>query len=165
MPDFKYISGTIINISNYWTEYYSDLGCNKVFTIIDAKGATINIIVTPNTYFLNHVTVSIGDPITAVYSGNSPISLVYPSTIRALIIYIRTIEENVKIDFFDNQLLSSDKSLKLNISDKTQILLINNQKFTDSLQNRNLIVIYKSVTESIPPETAPSQVIVLCLSQ
>ncbi|MEW9184550.1 hypothetical protein AB2553_30585, partial [Bacillus mycoides] len=73
-----------------------------------------------------------------------------------------TPHQNVKVDYFNEQLESSDGKLKLNISPSTQILLTNGQFFTGNLVNRNLIAIYSFTTMSIPAQTTPYKIIVLC---
>jgi hypothetical protein len=70
--------------------------------------------------------------------------------------------QNVKVDYFNNQLESSDGQLKLNISPYTRIVLTNGQAFSRIHANRDLIVIYGAVTQSIPAQTTPYRIIVLC---
>jgi len=78
----------------------------------------------------------------------------------------------VKADKFDFDLLSSDKQLKLNISEKTEILWENNTEINwvakpsiedlkSALSNRNLIVYYDVTTKSIPAQTSPKKIVVL----
>jgi hypothetical protein len=68
----------------------------------------------------------------------------------------------VKVDFFNYQLVSSDGSLRLNISPDTRILLENGQLFNRNPANRYLVVVYSATTRSIPAQTTPSQIIVMC---
>jgi hypothetical protein len=70
--------------------------------------------------------------------------------------------QNVKVDYFNSQLKSSDSRLKLNISPYTPIVLTNGQAFSKNPANRNLIVIYGPSTKSIPAQTTPYKIIVLC---
>ncbi|MDY7965746.1 hypothetical protein U0F29_32405, partial [Bacillus thuringiensis] len=60
------------------------------------------------------------------------------------------------------QLVSSDGRLKLNLSPNTQVILTNGQLFTGNLTNRNLIVLYSMATMSIPAQTTPYRIIILC---
>jgi len=53
-----------------------------------------------------------------------------------------TTGQNVKVDFFNRQLISSDGMLKLNLAPGTPILLENGQRFIKSSANSNLIVVY-----------------------
>ena len=70
--------------------------------------------------------------------------------------------QNVKVDYFNNQLVSSDGQLHLNLSPYTQIILTNGQRFSRYPANRDLIVFYGPSTRSIPAQTTPYRIIVLC---
>jgi len=70
--------------------------------------------------------------------------------------------QNVKVDHFNSELVSSDGQLRLNLSPYTQIVLTNGQPFSGTLRNRNLIVIYGTATKSIPAQTTPYRIIVWC---
>ena len=69
---------------------------------------------------------------------------------------------NVKVDYFNEKLLSSDGMLKLNIAPSTQVVLENGQLFTENPANRYLIVVYGATTRSIPAQTSPEQIVVMC---
>jgi hypothetical protein len=88
--------------------------------------------------------------------------MIFPPQYRALIIAKDSNVRSVKVDYFDNDLVSSDGQLKLNITDKTKIVLRNGQAFSKSPANRNLIVIYDVSTKSIPAQTTPSEIIIWC---
>ncbi|HWQ75786.1 MAG TPA: hypothetical protein VN441_10755, partial [Syntrophomonas sp.] len=60
------------------------------------------------------------------------------------------------------QLESSDGQLRLNLSPYTVIVLTNGQLFSRYPGNRDLIVIYGPSTRSIPAQTTPYRIIVLC---
>ena len=74
----------------------------------------------------------------------------------------QTVNYNVKVAYFNNQLVSSDGQLQLNLSPTTQILLINGQRFSRYPANRDLVVYYGPTTRSIPAQTTPYRIIVLC---
>lgn len=67
--------------------------------------------------------------------------------------------QNVKVDYFNEQLVISDGTLKLNITPFTQITLENGQAFT---ANHNLIIVYGPTTRSIPAITTPYRIIIMC---
>jgi hypothetical protein len=91
-----------------------------------------------------------------------PALLIYPPQYQALVMVKDSPYQNVKVDYFNNQLESSDGQLKLNISPYTRIVLTNGQSFSRRPANRDLIVIYGAVTQSIPAQTTPYRIIVLC---
>jgi hypothetical protein len=70
--------------------------------------------------------------------------------------------QNVKVDYFNSQLVSSDGQLQLNISSNTPILVQNDQPFTLNPANRNLLVLYGRATFRIPAQITPYKIIVLC---
>lgn len=125
-------------------------------------GTLVNFVVTPNTYFVDHVMVSRGDMVTGFYDANAPVPLIFPPQFRAIVMARDTLYQNVKVDYFNSQLLSSDNNLKLNIAPRTQIVLENGQAFSNNPANRNLIVVYGATTKSIPAQTTPYKIIVMC---
>lgn len=137
-------------------------GCYKLMSVEDGQGATVNFMISPTTYFVEQEMVSVGDKVTGYYDGNAPAILIYPPQFTALVMVKDSPHYNVKVDFFNSQLVSSDEKLKLNISAFTQIVLPNGQPFSKIATNRNLIVLYGPSTKSIPAQTNPYKIIVWC---
>jgi hypothetical protein len=163
MTNFYSFRGTITMISDFYTGQDGEgEGCYKLISIENGSGALINFVVSPSTYFVDHVMVEIGDRVTGYYDGNAPALLIYPPQYQALVMVKDSPYQNVKVDYFNNQLESSDGQLKLNISPYTRIVLTNGQSFSRRPANRDLIVIYGAVTQSIPAQTTPYRIIVLC---
>ncbi|MGD8189419.1 hypothetical protein ACQCN2_05380 [Brevibacillus ginsengisoli] len=162
MPNFLPFNGTVTMISDFNITVNDKSGCYKLMSVQNEYGNQVNFVVAPNTYFVDHVTVKLGDRVTGFYDGNAAAPFIFPPQFRAIVMAKDTPYQNVKVDYFDNQLISSDGQLKLNISNYTQILLPNNQAFTDNPANRNLIVVYGPTTRSIPAQTTPYKIIVLC---
>ncbi|WP_078381891.1 hypothetical protein [Sutcliffiella halmapala] len=163
MINFAFFSGVVTMISDFVMSPNGEAeGCYKQFSVENGAGSMVNFIVSPTTYFIDHARVSIGDRITGYHDANAPVPLIYPPRYNALIIVKENNSQNVKVDYFNEQLVSRDGQLKLNISLYTQILIANGQPFTGNLANRNLIVIYGPATKSIPAQTMPYKVIVWC---
>lgn len=142
-----------------------NFGCYIILTIeknTDGTKNTVTFIVEPTTYFVDFVTVGVGDSITGFYDASAPVPLIYPPRYRALVISENLPGRSVKADYFNGDLVSRDGMLKLNISPDTKVLLRNNQTFTGNPAGRNLVVVYGFTTRSIPAQTTPEQVIVLC---
>ncbi|MBT2687300.1 hypothetical protein J7I93_03795 [Bacillus sp. ISL-47] len=164
MVNLKYFSGTVTMISDIsFGQNAEEEGCYKLISADNGGGSLVNFIVSPSTYFIDQAMVTIGDRVTGYYDGNAPVPLIYPPQYRALVMVKHNPYQNVKADYFDSQLISSDGQLKLNISPITQPVLTNGQAFTKTIANRNLIVIYGPSTKSIPAQTTPYKIIVLCL--
>lgn len=167
MPKINFLSfsGYITNIEDYPAPPSENSGCQKFITVQNEDGLIVNFIADPQTYFLHHERVSVGDFITGYYDGDRPVILIYPPQYQALIIVKESPFERVAVDYFDENLVSSDGLLQLNVSFETQIHLTNGQAFTQSVAERNLIVRYGPTTKSIPALTSPYEVIVYCRFQ
>lgn len=156
MANFQSFSGIITMITN------NDGGCYKLVSVDNEQGMFVNFVVEPMTYFVDHMMVRIGDRITGFYDANVPVPLIYPPQYRAVVMAADSPNQHVKVDYFNEYLVSSDGQLRLNLSPQTPVLLENGQQFTGNLTNRNLIVSYGASTKSIPALTTPSQIIVMC---
>lgn len=161
MVKFQSFSGIVTNISDFFTTANDQSGCYKLMAVSNAD-STVNFVIEPDTYFLDQAMVMPGDRVTGYYDGNAPVPLIYPPQYRALVMVKENPNQNVKVDFFNRQLVSSDGMLKLNLAPTTRLRLKNNQVFTGNPANRNLIVVYGASTFSIPAQTIPARVIVWC---
>ena len=123
----------------------------------------VNFVVAPTTYFINQTIVTVGDQVTGFYDANAPVPLIYPPQYAALVMNKETSGQFVTVSHFDDQLVSSDHTLQLLVGPGTQVVLQNGQPFNGQLANRDLIVVYGASTRSIPAQTTPSQIIVLCI--
>jgi hypothetical protein len=163
MKKYGSFSGTVTMIQDYLVGSDEELkGCFKLMSLLGGDGSIVNFVISPTTYFLDHVMVSVGDRVTGFYDVNVPVILIYPPQYQALIIVKDNPYQNVKVDYFNSQLVSIDGQLQLNISSNTPIVLQNDQPFTLNPGNRNLLVVFGPVTFSIPAHTTPYKIIVLC---
>jgi len=163
MVQFKSFRGVVTQIDDFPIGQNGEKeGCYKLMTVEDSTQGIVNFVISPSTYFVNQEIVAPGDQVTGYYDGNAPVPLIYPPQYRALVVVKENNNQNVKVDFFNQQLVSSDGQLQLNLSAYTLILLKNGQPFSKSLANRNLIVIYGPTTRSIPAQTTPYKIIVWC---
>ena len=161
--NFLSFSGTVRSISDFFiSQNDQNVGCTKLFSVENERGDVVNFVVSPNTYFVDHIMIMIGDRVTGFYDADAPVPLIFPPQYRAIVMTKNSPYENVKVSFFNNQLLSSDGQLKLNLSPHTQMYLENGQAFTRIPTNRNLVVVYGPTTRSIPAQTTPIKIIVLC---
>lgn len=163
MVNFQSFHGTVTMISDFMTgQNGENEGCYTLMSVANRNGDIVNFVVSPTTYFVENAMVAVGDQVTGYYDGNAPAPLIFPPQYQALVIVKDSPYQNVKVDYFNSQLESSDGQLRLNISPYTQILLTNGQAFTRNPANRNLIVIYAPTTRSIPAQTTPIKIIVWC---
>lgn len=150
------VYGIIQNMENV-----SGQCCQQLVTLRTEEGG-VRLMLAPDTYVIGSVRLRPGMSVAAFYDGNAPVPLIYPPQYRALIIGQRNPLENIAVNFFDSTLTASDGSLKLNPGPSTDVITSNGQRFSCSLANQTLIVYYRATTRSIPPQTTPRKIIVLC---
>lgn len=161
--DFQSFGGRVVRIDDFPGRHNDPLtGCFKLFTVQDRNDSVVNFVIEPETYFVDHAKVKVGDRVTGFYDANAPVPLIYPPQYRAVVVAKDRLNQFVKVDYFNYQLISSDGSLKLNLSRDTEMVLENGQAFTLYPANRDLVVIYGATTRSIPAQTTPHKIIVLC---
>jgi hypothetical protein len=106
-----------------------------------------------------------GLSIAAVLPKNAPLALSAPPQTGAVFgLILNSDAGESKLDIFDENLLSADGELKLNIDADTPIAADTGVKrvFTEEdLKNKELIVFYDTVSMSLPAQTAPSYVLIL----
>ena len=162
MINFFSFSGVVTDIYDLNTQSGENAGCNMILTVRDDGENVVNFVVSPDTFFLDQAMIHVGDFITGYYNGDAPAVLIYPPQFPALIVVKYQENQNVKVDFFNNRLVSSDGMLRVNIGPDTQILLKNGQTYRGKIANKNWIVVYGSSTKSIPAVTTPEKIIVWC---
>lgn len=160
---FGSFSGIIVAIEDMLTGADEIAGCYKRVTVQNGEDSVVNFIVSPATYFVNQYMLKTGDAVIGFYDLNAPVPLIYPPQYHAIVMAERILGMNVKADYFNDQLVSSDGLLKLHLHPMTQILLRNGQTYTGNPGNHNLIVVYGPTTRSIPAQTTPYSIIVMCI--
>jgi hypothetical protein len=163
MTNFYSFHGTITGITDFITGQNDNReGCYKFFTLENEEGMVVNFVVSPSTYIVDHEMLAIGDVVTGYYDGDAPAILIYPPQYPALVMVKDSYDQSVKVSYFNNQLVSQDGQLQLNLSPDTQTILTNGLQFSRYPGNRDLVVIYRYTTRSIPAQTTADRIIVLC---
>lgn len=140
----------------------TDKNQRKIVNVQGKNGDEANIVISRCTYMINDEEIKTGDVITAFYDANALMILIYPPQYNAIAVATNKEGQNVKVDLFDEDLVSSDGMLKLNIGEKTEVILRNGRPFSGELGNKKLAVVYGAATKSIPALTTPSRIVVLC---
>lgn len=153
-PQFDAVTGVIQDISAYGTE--QDM---QIITVESADRGTNRFVLTEDSYLVDEFVV--GDEIIAFYDASLPVIMIYPPQYSALAVALVKEGRTVKVDFFDEELVSSDGSLKLHLSDETEIVLEDGTAYEGELANHRLIVSYGPSTRSIPAQATPEQIVVL----
>lgn len=153
--DLVPVTGTIFNISR------GNDCCSQMISLRAEEGV-VNFMITPQTQVIDNRQLRPGMRVAAFYDSSLPVPLIFPPQYRAQVITALERNDQVMLNYFDQNLLAADGSLQLNISGSTPIRTANGQNFNCNPADRTLLVYYTATTRSIPPQTAPSRIIVFC---
>lgn len=152
---FEKVEGIIQGINR------GDDCCSMTLSVISGSNI-VNVVVSGDTTLIDNVRLRPGMRIAAFYDTNLPTPAVYPPQYRAELITTLRRGQQVLLDYFDDELTSADGSLKLNIGPMTNVMTLNGQQYTCSPENTELLVYYTASTFSMPAQTTPQKVIVMC---
>lgn len=153
--NFVPIIGTIINITR------GNDCCSQMMSLRTSNGI-VNFTIQQDTIIVDSRQLRVGLTVAAFYDRSLPMILIFPPQYRAQIITVLGRNEQIMLNFFDRNLRATDNSLQLNISGSTVVKTANGQNVSCNLGNQAFLVYYTTTTRSIPPQTTPRQVIVLC---
>ena len=135
--------------------------CDQMISLRTENGI-VHFRINSDTVVIDSRQLRMGMQVAAFYDSSLPVPLIFPPQYVAQLVTVIGRNEQVMINHFDRNLLASDRSLQLNIAGNTIIRTINGQSFSCNLGNQNLLVYYSVTTRSIPPQTTPRKIIVLC---
>lgn len=152
--DYKPIIGTVVNMTQ-------DDCCSQMMSLRSDNGI-INFMVTSQTKVVDSRLLRPGLRVAVFYDTSLPVPFIFPPRYQAQIVTALSRDEQVMLNEFDNNLIARDNSLRLNIAGNTVIEMINGQRANCSPANQTLLVYYAATTRSIPPQTTPRRIVVLC---
>ena len=163
-PMFYAVEGTIVDLRSAATGRTGAAGdCHLFAAVEDNDGNIVNFIVSPSTYVANFETLREGMEAVFYYRTDAPVPLIYPPQYTAAVVVPR--QRNgmfVTVGYFNSALINTEQTLQLNLNSRVQVLTTNNQRFLGSPAEHNLVVFYETSTRSIPAQTTPEKVVVLC---
>lgn len=159
---FVPVTGVITEIQDAQMGSGRNTGCSKMVTIEQEDGNIVNFIVLPSTAIIDCVTFYVTQQVVMFYDPMAPMPLIYPPQYRAVAAGENVPGVNVAAGFFDRTLLSADRMLRLTPDAQTVQVTSNNQRFTQNPGGRNLVAVYERSTRSIPAQTTPVKIIVMC---
>lgn len=163
MANLRSFRGRVINIRNFNTNSRRPSDCNLIISILGTNNCVGNFIATPNTYFVNHEMIHVGDFVICFYEPcNNRRQQQSPHIYQASVIAIETRDENIILDYFNRNLVNQRKNLQLILTPNTLVVLTNGQKFRGSLGNHYLIVLYYGIVRERFTQIQPTEIIVLC---
>ena len=160
-PVYMSFSGVITSIETAGNMGRYD-GCSQVVTVENESGNVMNFFMNADTFVVDYTTLYESLPVTVFYNGNAAAPLIYPPQYVAAVVAPQMEGQMVYVGYFNNVFLSSDQGLKLNLAPSTTVVTQNNQTFLGNPGGHTLVVLYSQTTRSIPPQTTPDKVIVLC---
>ncbi|WP_461811518.1 hypothetical protein [Faecalimonas sp.] len=135
--------------------------CSQMVTMQNAEGV-FDFIISSETYVIDMVRLRLGMQVSVFYDANLPVPLIYPPQYQAVIIGRNLPNEKIYVGYFDKNLIAMNEQLKLTISRGTEIISSNGQPYLCPVGENILIVYYTITTRSIPPQTTPRKIIVMC---
>ena len=156
------VSGRIKSIEPVGYGSQQAYGCMMLMGVEGENDTYVNFMVTPATFVLDYVQLQVGMNAVFYYRADAPAPLIYPPQFSAVVIVPEQESRFVYVGNFDEEQISADGSLQLNMEDDVQVVTTNNQKFLGNITNKDLVVSYTNSTRSIPAQTTPENVVVLC---
>lgn len=136
--------------------------CTIFATVEDMDGNTTTFVITPSTFVVDNVTLSVGMLCTFWYRKDVPVPLIYPPQYNAVVVAQESNERMVDVSFYNSALVNEEQTLRLNVDGAVDVRTTNNQYYQGNPANNDLVVIYTTTTRSIPAQTTPKKIIVLC---
>ncbi len=158
---FLAVKGMIVDVTPARTNGSLD-GCILYFTLEDDDGNTVNFMVTPYTFVADWKPLAVGQEAIFWYRADAPVPLIYPPQYTAAAAALVRRDRMYDVSFYDDSLINAEHTLQLHMDNSVELRTGNNQYFQGSPANHNLFVSYSSSTRSIPAQTTPLRVIVLC---
>lgn len=159
---FASVTGTIVEMVPARMGNRRANPCMIFVTVEDMDGNTVNFTISPNTYVADYETLSVGMMCTFWYRTDVPVPLIYPPQYNAVVVAHQINGRRIDVSFYNMSLVNEEQNLQLNVDNAVDIRTTNNQYFQGSPANRNLVVFYDDSTRSIPAQTTPNKIVVLC---
>lgn len=157
VPEFVPVTGMVQEITGM-----RDC-CSVMVSVLVSDGETINLVIDKDTVVVDNRRIRRGMRIYGFYDASRPAILIYPPQYQAVAVTVLTgTNQEAALAYFDRHLIAGDHSLKLNIGRETVVETANGQIYGCDPANHVLLVFYSVTTRSIPPQTTPERVIVLC---
>ncbi|WP_110930438.1 copper amine oxidase N-terminal domain-containing protein [Paenibacillus bouchesdurhonensis] len=154
IQQFIAISGIIQEISDYVGNENK-----KLVTMKSADDSITNFVVSDTTYMMDELLV--GTEMMAFFDQKAPALLIYPPQYNAVMMAAVKEERTVVVDRFSSDLVNASNTLKLILSEDTNIIAADGTAYEGEIADRLLAVTYTVSTRSIPAQTNPVQIIVL----
>lgn len=156
------VEGTIVEIEPTRMGRNRANGCIMFISVEDMEGNIVNFIVTPSTFVVDFTQLREGMRCLFYYRADAPAPMIYPPQFNASVVAPLINGQFVSVGYFNNSLVNEEQSLQIHLDSSTSVLTTNNQIYMGSPAGHNLVVLYENSTRSIPAQTTPKKIIVLC---
>ena len=161
-PRFGWVKGTIVDMMPTRQGGRRADGCVLFVTLETEAGETVNIILSPVTYVVDFETLSVGMNCTFWYLADAPMILIYPPQYNAVVAARNRNDRMIDVSRYGRELVNQERTLQLKLDGSVDIRTTNNQYFQGNPADHDLVVIYETSTRSIPAQTTPREIVVLC---
>ena len=163
MSTFVSVEGTVTDIIPLSIGIGTqDECCIMIMSVRGTNGNTVDFVVDSDTYFIDNANIRRGESIIAFYDSDVPTITIFPPQYRAVVVSRLMSNRFVAVTSFNRFMVSSDGTMRLNISTATRIIMRNGQSFRCDIADKNVAVVYSVSTRSFPAMITPSEIIVLC---
>lgn len=159
---FGWVRGTIVDIMPTRQGGRRANGCILFVTLETEDGETVNVILSPATFVVDFETLSVGMNCTFWYLADAPMILIYPPQYNAVVAAQDKNSRMVDVSRYGQDLVNQERTLQLKLDRSVDVRTTNNQYFQGSPAGHDLVVIYETSTRSIPAQTTPKRIVVLC---
>ncbi len=159
---FASVTGTIVDMVPTRMGNRRSNPCMIYTTVEDMDGNTVNFIISPAAYVADNETLSVGMMCTFWYRTDAPVPLIYPPQYNAVVVAQEKNGRSIDVSFYNSALVNDAQNLQLNLDGMVDVRTTNNQYYQGSPANHNLVVYYDNTTRSIPAQTTPKKIVVLC---
>lgn len=159
---FGSVTGTLVDLMPARAGRSRAEGCILFASVENEAGDIVNFMVTPSTYVVDFETLTVGMTCTFWYAMDAPAPLIYPPQYNAVVAAQEKNGRMVSVGYFDTSLVNEDRTLQLRLDGNVEVRTTNNQYFQGTPSNHDLVVTYGSSTRSIPAQTTPMKIVVLC---
>ncbi len=161
-PRFQRVEGTITDIMPAGGAGGRPGGCGMLVSVDTDDGQTVNMKVVPSTYVVDFETLSTGMRCIFWYPADAPAILIYPPQYTAAAAAEYKSGRMIDVSYYGAGMVNAERTLKLNLDASVEIRTTNEQYYMGSPANNDLLVIYGNSTRSVPAQTTPEKIVVLC---
>ncbi|MDR3051410.1 MAG: hypothetical protein LBU67_06780 [Oscillospiraceae bacterium] len=160
-PTYVRLEGTVQEVRGL----ADNLNPNPAIAMDLADEKRVVLVIKPGTFFLDGVDplqLKAGDSLVAFYDARVPTVRIFPPQYAAVALLPK--QEGigqVKLDVYDENLLSADGQLLLHIGEQTQVVNLDGTPYEGEVKNVLAVAYYSIVAYSMPPQTTPEKLVVL----